>query len=184
VNPWDGKWTRQRGYFTAYDVRVRMYRGVMAGGAGSTYGHHHIWQFLNTALYETVNVADTIIPWRQALHAKAATQMIHLKNLFEPLMNDTRMLSKDLVTSNNGKDYKDLILAMIEQQYKYALIHIPFKQKVSLDLSKFKSKNLTISVFDPRNGKRTETKLVQNIQTDFEPKGSLEDYVLIINSKN
>ncbi len=27
VNPWDGKWTPQRGYFKAYDVRARIYRG-------------------------------------------------------------------------------------------------------------------------------------------------------------
>src|SRR6478609_5778173 len=58
VNPWDGKWTRQRGYFTAYDVRARIYRGVFAGACGVTYGHHHIWQFLNKELNEPVNVGD------------------------------------------------------------------------------------------------------------------------------
>src|SRR5690606_7064206 len=35
VNPWDGKWTREgRGYFNAYDVRARIYRGGFAGGRG------------------------------------------------------------------------------------------------------------------------------------------------------
>jgi len=42
VNPWDGKWTRKRGYFTAYDVRARIYRSVFAGACGVTYGHHEI----------------------------------------------------------------------------------------------------------------------------------------------
>ena len=51
VNPWDGKWTRQRGYFTDYDVRARIYRGIFAGACGVTYGHHQIWQFLNKDLY-------------------------------------------------------------------------------------------------------------------------------------
>src|SRR5262249_14945256 len=34
INPWDGKWTRARGYFNAYDVRSRIYRGIFAGACG------------------------------------------------------------------------------------------------------------------------------------------------------
>jgi hypothetical protein len=82
VNPWDGKWTRQqRGYFTAYDVRARIYRGVFAGACGVTYGHHQIWQFLNTDFYKPINIGDTIIGWRKAALAPAASQMQYLKNL-------------------------------------------------------------------------------------------------------
>ncbi|MDH5251134.1 MAG: DUF4038 domain-containing protein, partial [Cyclobacteriaceae bacterium] len=80
VNPWDGKWTRQRGYFTAYDVRARIYRGVFAGACGVTYGHHQIWQFLNTELYPPINPGDTIIGWKKAVHAEGANEMQYLKN--------------------------------------------------------------------------------------------------------
>jgi Protein of unknown function (DUF4038)/Putative collagen-binding domain of a collagenase len=180
INPWDGKWTRARGYFTAFDVRVRIYRGVIAGGAGVTYGHHHIWQFLNTELNPPVNVGDTLIAWQKAIYAPAATQMIHLKKLFEPLMNDTRMLTPEMILSNKGSNYKDLVLATAEQHYKYAMVHLPFKQKVTLDLDKFKKMSLRIDVFDPKTGKIVESKTVNKGKIEFEPQAKLEDYLLII----
>jgi hypothetical protein len=93
VNPWDGKWTRQRGYFTAYDVRARIYRGVFAGACGVTYGHHQIWQFLDTALHPPINIGDTLIGWQKAALSEAATEMQHLKNLLllRPVTKPARM---------------------------------------------------------------------------------------------
>ena len=72
VNPWDGKWTRQRGYFSAYDVRARVYRGIFAGACGVTYGHHQIWQFLNPDLYKPINVGDTLIPWQNGYACRSS----------------------------------------------------------------------------------------------------------------
>lgn len=111
VNPWDGKWTRQRGYFTDYDVRARIYRAIFAGGCGVTYGHHHVWQFMNTELYEPVNVGDTIIPWRQALHAKGAEEMQYVKKLMLSRPYFTRVPDQSLIMSNKGTDYTDIIMA-------------------------------------------------------------------------
>lgn len=103
VNPWDGKWTRARGYFSAYDVRARIYRGVFAGACGVTYGHHQIWQFMNKDLYEPVNVGDTIIPWRNAAHAEAAGEMQYLKNLMLSRPYAVRISDQSIIKSDPGK---------------------------------------------------------------------------------
>lgn len=82
VNPWDGQWTRsERGYFSPSEIRIRMYRGVFAGGVGTTYGHHSVWQILDTALNPPIFTGDTSIHWKQALDAEVGTQIHHLKDL-------------------------------------------------------------------------------------------------------
>lgn len=179
VNPWNN-WTREKGYFTPYDVRCRMYRSVVAGAAGVTYGHHQIWQFLNTELYPPINVGDTLIGWQKAIYAQAATQMVHLKKFFEPIIGDTRMLSNDLVLSDKGSTYKDIVLASVEQNHKYAIIHVPFKQKLKLDLSKFNKKSLRIDLFDPKTSKILQSKSVKNNIVEFEPNVEIHDFLLFI----
>ncbi len=108
VNPWDGKWTRPgRGYFEAYDVRARMYRGVFAGACGTTYGHHQIWQFLNTELYAPVNVGDTLIGWQKALDSEAAWQMRYLKHLRLSRPYFSRIPDQGLIRSDAGSTFVD-----------------------------------------------------------------------------
>jgi len=121
VNPWDGKWTRQRGYFHAYDVRARIYRTVFAGACGVTYGHHQIWQFLNKDLYPPINVGDTIIGWRKAAEAEAAWQMQHLKKLMLSRPYFSRVPDQSIVTSATGSTDLDYILATRDENGSYEL---------------------------------------------------------------
>ncbi|MDQ4139797.1 MAG: DUF4038 domain-containing protein, partial [Bacteroidota bacterium] len=111
VNPWDGKWTRERGYFTAYDVRARIYRGVFAGACGVTYGHHSIWQFVNPELSKPINTGDTLITWQKAALAPAAGQVQYLKNLMLSRPYLSRVADQSLILSDKGSTYVDLVYA-------------------------------------------------------------------------
>lgn len=112
VNPWDGKWTRaERGYFTAYDVRARIYRSVFAGACGVTYGHHQVWQFLNTELNPSIHIGDTLIGWQKAAKAEAAGQMQYLKKLMLSRPYFDRVMDQSLVVSDRGLDYTNQIVA-------------------------------------------------------------------------
>jgi hypothetical protein len=181
VNPWDGKWTRQRGYFTAYDVRARIYRGVFAGGCGVTYGHHHIWQFLNKDLYEPINVADTLIPWRKAMYAEAAGEMQCLKKLMLSRPYFTRIADQSLIISEKGTNSIDVIYATRDSSGSYAMIYLPQNKPVSIDLSKISGKTKAIGWFDPRTGKFIKEKDIdeKDVQS-FQPPGEGKDWILVI----
>ncbi len=181
VNPWDGKWTRERGYFTAYDVRARVYRSVFAGACGVTYGHHQIWQFLNTDLNPPVNIGDTLIGWQKAAKAEGATQMQHLKKLMLSRPYFSRMADQSLVASDPGSNYKDLIIATRDEKGTYAFIYLPQNKPVSIDLGKLSGDNKIITWFDPRTGKSIiEKPIMGKGVTTFTPPKNGMDWVLVI----
>ena len=187
VNPWDGKWTRKRGYFQAYDVRLRIYRGLFAGACGVTYGNHQVWQFLNSTLYSPINIGDTLIGWNKALHSEAASQMQYLKKLFLARPYFSRIPDQSLILSNPGSTYLDYIAATRDSIGSYAMIHIPDYRKVSIDLSKVSGSEKIISWYDPRSGKTRGKKRIQSTgSADFIPPKKGRDWVLIIDdaSKN
>lgn len=186
VNPWDDKWTRAgRGYHSALEIRNRMYRGVFAGGCGTTYGHHSVWQFLDTTLNPPIFTGDTIIHWRKALDAEVAGQIHHLKNLIESQKGFNRVEDASLVTSDKGNDYKDLVLATRNEKATYALIHLPQTKPVSIDLDKLAKGRKKISWFSPVTGKYTKLKKKyrSGIQNFTPPANAQQDWVLVINVK-
>ncbi|QNF32806.1 glycoside hydrolase family 140 protein [Adhaeribacter swui] len=182
VNPWDGKWTRQsRGYFTAYDVRARIYRGVFAGACGVTYGHHSIWQFVNPKLYKTINLGDTLVTWQQALKAPAAGQMQFLKNLMLSRPYLTRVADQSLIVSDKGSTYVDVITATRDEQSAYAFIYLPQNKPVTVDVAKITGKTKNIWWYNPSTGKATAEKTIQaNDKQTFTPPSEGKDWVLVI----
>ncbi|ODS80715.1 MAG: hypothetical protein ABS46_13430 [Cytophagaceae bacterium SCN 52-12] len=182
VNPWDGKWTRKgRGYFDAYDVRARMYRGVFAGACGTTYGHHQIWQFLNTELYAPVNVGDTLIGWQKALDSEGAGQMQHLKNLMLSRPYFSRVPDQGLIRSDAGSTYVDYITATRDAEGSYALIYLPQNRPVTIALEKLSGARKKVWWFDPRTGRATPGKEQKGKKpvTLAPPEGG-KDWVLVI----
>lgn len=187
VNPWDGKWTRQRGYFTAYDVRARIYRGVFAGACGVTYGHHQIWQFLNKDLYDPINIGDTLIGWQKSARAQAAYEMQHLKNLMLSRPYYSRISDQSAIRSDKGKDYRDLLWATRDADGSYAMVYLPQPKPVTVDLSKVTGGNKIAWWFDVRNGKATSAGTVKGSgKKQFTPPAGGQDWVLVIDdaSKN
>lgn len=187
VNPWDGKWTKDRGYFTAYDVRARIYRGVFAGACGVSYGHHQVWQFLNRDLYDPINPGDTIIGWQKAIHAPAAKQMIHLKNLMLSRPYFTRVSDQSIIASPIGKTYLDFIVATRDKHRSYAMVYLPQNKSISIDLSKISGVKRKIWWYNPETGqafpdKETKAKKILTLS----PPRQGKDWVLVIDdaSKN
>jgi hypothetical protein len=182
VNPWDGKWTRkERGYFTAYDVRARIYREVLAGACGVTYGHHSVWQFLNKALYETIHTGDTLISWQAALHSEGAEQMKYLKKLVLSRPYFSRIADQSLILSEKGSNYIDLIYAARDENKTYAMIYLPQNKPVSIDVSKINGSVKNSWWFDPGSGKTYNGQTIKHKTTHtFTPPANGNDWVLII----
>ncbi|MBL0742973.1 glycoside hydrolase family 140 protein [Chryseolinea sp. Jin1] len=182
VNPWDGKWTRaSRGYFTAYDVRARIYRGVFAGACGVTYGHHQIWQFMNTALNPPINPGDTIIPWQKAARAAGASEMLYLKDLMLSRPYFSRIPDQTLIASATGTNYVDKIIATRDSNGAYAFVYLPQNKTVKINLGKIGGTSKTVWWFDPRTGKAVAAKPAKGNNTQsFTPPHDGKDWVLVI----
>jgi hypothetical protein len=181
VNPWDGKWTRARGYFTAYDVRARIYRGIFAGGCGVTYGHHHVWQFLDTTRNPPINVGDTLIAWQKAARAEAAGEMQYLKDLMLSRPYFSRIPDQNLIASARGTTYLDVIIATRDSNGSYAFIYLPQNSPVKIDISKVSGDTKNVWWFDPRTGKSAAGKSVKgNGIKSFTPPPGGKDWVLVI----
>jgi len=181
VNPWDGKWTRQRGYFSAHDVRARIWRGVLAGGCGVTYGHHFIWQFADPDRNPLVNNGDTTILWRQALKAPAANQLRYLVKLMEYAPFAQCKADNSLILSNNPTDWDKHIQAMRAEDGSFAMIYLPQNQPITIDLAKIKGGQKRVQWYDPRTGNMTVAKR-ENTST-FTPPMQGQDWVLLVEGK-
>lgn len=180
VNPWDKKWTRARGYFNDYDVRARVYRGIFAGGCGVTYGHHQIWQFMDTTLYPPINQGDTIIGWQKASKSAGAYQMQHLKNLMLSRPYFTRVGDQSIIVSDPGKDYKDLIVATMDSEKSYAMLYIPKNRTAKVNLSRISGSRKNIWWYDVRTGVATKQATAGGGTKSFTPPDRTTDWVLVI----
>lgn len=183
VNPWDGKWTRARGYFTAYDVRARIYRGVFAGACGVTYGHHHIWQFVNDELYPPINIGDTLIGWQKALRAPAAFQMQHLKNLMLSRPYFNRIEDASIIVSNRGTDYTNYVVATRDRDGQFLMVYLPENKPVMVDLKKVSGVQKNVWWFNPVSGKANFVARVKKTGTvTFTPPVEGKDWVLVVDN--
>lgn len=182
VNPWDGKWTRARGYFTAYDVRMRTYRTVFAGACGVTYGHHQVWQFLDTALYKPINIGDTIIGWHKAIEAAGATQMQYLKDLMLSRPYFNRAPDQSLILEGGGDDWTNYVAAIADLYRTWAMIHLPESKPIKIDLNKISGIKKKAWWYDPRTGKAKSTKVSEDGW--FKPPTDGRDWVLVIDDAN
>ena len=186
VNVWDGRWTRaERGYFDDYDVRARTYRGVFAGGCGAVYGHHQIWQFVDTTRNDPVWIGDTIIGWQRALTAKAANHIHHLKDLMLSRPDFNRIEDNSLVVSDRGSDYRDVIIATRNRKATYAMVYLPQPKPVEIDLNRLSNGRKRVSWFNPVTGRytRVKGKFSNGIQIFTPPNQQQKDWVLVIDVK-
>lgn len=181
INPWDGKWTRAgRGYFSAYDVRARIYRSVFAGACGVTYGHHQIWQFLDEEFNKPINVGDTIIGWKKASEAAGANQMKYLKQLMLSRPYFTRVPDQSIILSKAGTDYKDLLVATRDSNNTYAFVYLPKNEPVTIDLSRISGSVKKINWFSPETGKVVPGGEGKSGQKTLTPPKEGKDWVLVI----
>jgi hypothetical protein len=188
VRIWDpvDKWTREgRGYFHAYEVRTRVYRTVFAGGVGASYGHHHIWQFLDTARHTPINHGDTIIGWRKALFSDGGNQMQHLKDLMYSRPDFNRKQDNSMILSDQGSNYTDEVIATRNVKGTYVMIYLPQPNPIKIDFDQLEKGRKEVSWFNPTTGKynKLRKKFRRGDHTFTPPHGNQKDWVLVIDVK-
>ena len=173
------------GYFDAADVRQAVWWSVLAGGMGTTYGHHAIWSMTR----ET----DPYFPlvWRQAAVRPGACQMRHLKDL----MLSRPMLEREPCQELVAVQHEGANRIQAAKGKAYAFLYSPngLKISVSTDLIAgnrlidgdrlIDGSRLKASWYNPRSGEMSEIGLFANEGTlCFQPpsSGRGEDWVLVL----
>lgn len=154
--------------FSAYDVRKCLYRSVLAGGCGFTYGCEPIRQLYRTG--DQVHVfRDYPLPtWEEALAAPGSAQLQHLVRLLlerryfsrEPaqdrLLPRTVFRGVAMDSAVPGNDHPAAHVRVAQcREGGYLLAYCPVRQLLTLDTSGLRGDRFTVSLYDPETGART-----------------------------
>ena len=85
--------------FSDKDVRKRIYKNLLAGGAGVVYGHQSVWCFRDK------KDKEYIYTWKQALNRPMAKQICHIKtflSLFDVQKSFPVNCSKEAFAASDG----------------------------------------------------------------------------------
>jgi hypothetical protein len=147
-NPWP-RWDPSTGYFRDYDVRKQVYRSVLAGACGVTYGHHSVWQFAGPRR-EPVNFPER--DWIDALQRPGSREMQYLRQLIESRPFFARVPDPALVENISPAGGRHLT-ASRDREGTYAFIYFPANdQAATVDLGRLNAARLRAWWYDPRNG--------------------------------
>lgn len=130
----------ENGYFDAADVREAMWRNLLSGACGNTYGHSSVW------CMRTERTAYWPNTWEESLRRPAAEQMRHYAAFIAD--NDlTAHTPTDAAVENNARD-ANYVQAMVSPESVY--LYIPNGIPVKLAALPFEPKSVT--VFEPTTG--------------------------------
>ena len=179
ISPWP-KWDPANGYFRDYDVRKQLYRSVLAGGCGVTYGHHSIWQFYEEGR-KPVTFPDR--DWKEALDRPGANQVRHLRALIESRPFLSLVPDQDLIDGDPGKNGEHRQAAR-DVQGRYAFLYLPTSRPVSVHLHRLAGPQVRARWFDPRSGAWIEIPNTYSTGSDtrFTPPGEGPDWVLVLDA--
>jgi len=163
----------KNGYFDACDIRCTMYRNLLSGTCGNTYGHSSVWCMCTEVSAYWPNT------WKTALHRPAAESM----PIFAAFVREHDLTGhepSEYAVKNNGHD-ANYVAAMIGE--KNAYLYIPCGIPVELNLSAYPFVPGSVTVFEPATGEVSHTAaLLDHGRITFpgRPAGRGMDTVLIL----
>jgi len=171
----------KKGFFTDYDVRVHAYWNFLSGACGYTYGNNAVWQMFKKNDNFTI---PCLTDWKKALKRPGAKNMIHVRKFFETVPFYTLEPNQSIIVSKFAKD-STYISAATTRDRSLAVVYLARGQKVQLSLNQFKSHCISVSWYNPRNGRFSIPFLIDKTnEFTFIPltSGMYNDWLLVLNS--
>ncbi|MGW8315243.1 MAG: glycoside hydrolase family 140 protein [Bacteroidales bacterium] len=163
------------------DVRRYAYWSVFSGACGFTYGHREVMQFFRPG---TDNPAyGATLPWKEALEAPGASQLIHLKNLMDSIPLFQLVPDQSLVAGAQGDKYEYIAACRGDH---FAFLYTYTGRVIDVAMGKIGGREVNAAWYDPRTGNFIEDGRYENTGTRvFDPPGDSEegnDWVLVLRS--
>jgi hypothetical protein len=148
-HPYDWDPTRPR--FSDVYVRKAAYWSLLSGAAGHAYGHDSVWQLWQPGR-EPWSYART--PWRQALDAPGARQMLFVRRLFESRPFERLRPDPRLFLDTNEAIY-NYVSNLRAEDGSFAMLYDPTGRPLKVDLARLAPGPVRATWFDPRTGATT-----------------------------
>lgn len=131
-------------------VRRQAYQALLCGASGHIFGNNPIWHFRHPGLH------DAPIGWWQALGGGGSRSMTHLYDLFSSLPWWTLQPDLDgrLIADRGEGDQR--VTAALDADGSLAVIYVPARRTISIDLGRLRDGALTARWFDPASGETRE----------------------------
>jgi hypothetical protein len=168
-------------YWQAADMRRYAWWGVLAGGAGHTYGHNSVMQMHKPT--DTTTAYGSKKYWYDALNDEGARQMVHVKNLLLSKPYFDRVPDQSLIAGENGEKYNYLVASRGKD---YAFIYNYTGRPFEVLMGKIAGKEVNASWYSPRDGSQKSISRIPNKGVQqFHPPGETaegNDWVLVLES--
>jgi hypothetical protein len=129
------------------DMRRQAYHALLAGAMGQMFGNNPIWHFDGPGLY------DTPVTWQQALASPGSRSMTVVRNLYAQLA--WWALQPDFagtfLTAGLG-DGDDRAVASVGANRNVAVVYVPSRRAITLDLRRIAGARASLTWFDPASG--------------------------------
>jgi hypothetical protein len=165
--------------FDAYDVRQAAYWSLLAGACGHTYGHGSVWQMWQPGR-KPVLWAST--PWQESLDHPGASQMGHVRRLFESRPFHRLVPDQSIVLDGPDRGGAKIRAARASDG-SFAFIYSPRGEQFTIRMSVIRTPRIRQTWFDPRDGtaKPLHTTDTPGIQTFVPPtSGRDNDWILVL----
>lgn len=163
-------WGDKRPYhpvFSAYDVRKCLYRSVLAGAAGFTYGCDPIRQCLRPGDRIHAHPGFSEMPmWNEVLDAEASGQLHLLPDILRERSYVTRTPAQELLCARDGTPlppdsrHNAHSAAHIRVarcgEGRYLMAYIPVRQDVTLDTRGLTGERFRVTLYDPEACRATQ----------------------------
>jgi hypothetical protein len=130
-------------------LRTQVYHALLTGATGHIFGNNPIWHFDGGGLY------DAPVTWEEALDGPGSRSMSAIASIMTSL--DWWQLEPDLEETflTDGIDSgQDRAVAAVSSDARWALVYVPTKRSITLDLSALDGTSAQLIWYDTTTGER------------------------------
>ncbi|MFW6312614.1 MAG: DUF4038 domain-containing protein [Spirochaetota bacterium] len=185
--------------FSDYDVRKSLYRTVLAGAAGFTYGCEPMRQLYRPGDRIHIWEHEEMPAWDDAMSAPGASQLSMLVELLKERSYFTRVPAQELfLPLRQAGAWADRMAVGMESAGQqnvdpvshisiarctdggYVMAYLPVRQLVTLDTSGLRGKTMRVSIYDPEAGRPVHTYETKNSGTlTVVPERDLDTFLVV-----
>jgi hypothetical protein len=165
--------------FDDYDVRQAAYWSLLAGACGHTYGHNSVWQMWQP---DRKPVIWASTPWHESLDHPGASQMTHVRRLFESRPFH-KLVPDQSILLDGPKHGGAKVRAARATDGSFVFVYSPRGEQFTVRVNVIRTHRIRQTWFDPRTGKATalHTTDTPGFQSFVPPtSGRGNDWILVL----
>jgi hypothetical protein len=161
-------------------LRTQAYQALFTGATGQIFGNNPIWHFDGGGLF------DAPVTWEEALDGPGSSSMAALARIISGVAWWDLRPDLDRLFLTDGIDSgQDRAVAAVSSDSSWAIVYVPTRRVISLDLTQLDASNASLSWFDPTSGEFASQAIVPvagevDVEVPDDNAGDDADWVLVV----